>query len=241
MQVIKNLHQVYKGGFYMFSILVVEDDNNLRKLMCAALKQNGYMPHPAADGFEAFDEMEKYAVDLVISDVMMPGMDGYELTRQLRSAGFDMPVLMVTAKEAFKDKQSGFMAGADDYMVKPINIDEMLLRVGALLRRAKLASDKVLTVGNCVLNYDSLTVTIDGKPPETIPNKEFMLLFKLLSNPNQIYTRRQLLDEIWGMESEVDERTVDVHIKRIRERYSPNPNFDIVTVRGLGYKAVKKV
>ncbi|MBP3272189.1 MAG: response regulator transcription factor [Ruminococcus sp.] len=225
----------------MFSVLVVEDDPNLRKLMCAALKQNGYMPRPAADGFEALDEMEKYSVDLVISDIMMPNMDGYELARQLRNAGFDMPILMVTAKESFEDKQNGFMVGADDYMVKPINIDEMILRVGALLRRAKLASDKVLAVGTCKLNYDSLTVTMGDDVPETIPNKEFMLLFKLLSYPNQIFTRRQLLDELWGLESDVDERTVDVHIKRIRERYVPNDNFDIVTVRGLGYKAVKKV
>lgn len=224
----------------MFSVLVVEDDPNLRKLMCAALKQNGYMPRPAVDGLEALDEMEKYSIDLVISDIMMPNMDGYELARQLRSAGFDMPILMVTAKESFADKQNGFMVGADDYMVKPINIEEMILRVGALLRRAKLAADKLLTVGDCTLNYDSLTVSIAGAPPETIPNKEFMLLFKLLSYPNQIFTRRQLLDELWGLESDVDERTVDVHIKRIRERYVPNDSFDIVTVRGLGYKAVKK-
>lgn len=224
----------------MFSVLVVEDDPNLRKLMCAALKQNGYMPRPAVDGLEALDEMEKYSIDLVISDIMMPNMDGYELARQLRSAGFDMPILMVTAKESFADKQNGFMVGADDYMVKPINIEEMILRVGALLRRAKLATDKLLTVGDCTLNYDSLTVSIAGAPPETIPNKEFMLLFKLLSYPNQIFTRRQLLDELWGLESDVDERTVDVHIKRIRERYVPNDSFDIVTVRGLGYKAVKK-
>ena len=151
-----------------------------------------------------------------------------------------MPVLMVTAKDSFTDKQKGFMAGTDDYMVKPINIDEMILRVGALLRRAKMASDHALTVGSCTLNYDALTVTFEGKPPETIPNKEFMLLFKLLSYPNKIFTRRQLLDELWGLESEVDERTVDVHIKRLRERYTPNDDFDIVTVRGLGYKAVKK-
>ena len=225
----------------MFSVLVVEDDNNLRKLMCAALKQNGYMPRPAADGAEALDEMEKYSIDLVISDVMMPNMDGYELTRQLRSARFDIPVLMVMAKESFQDKQSGFMAGADDYMVKPINIDEMILRVGALLRRARLAAERLLIVGDYKLNYDSLTVSVGNEPPETIPNKEFLLLFKLLSYPNQIFTRRQLLDELWGMESEVDERTVDVHIKRLREKYIPNGSFDIVTVRGLGYKAVKKV
>lgn len=224
----------------MFSILVAEDDDSLRKLMCAALKQNGYMPYPAVDGEDALDVMERISVDLVISDIMMPKIDGYELVKQLRAARYEMPVLMVTAKDSFTDKQKGFMAGTDDYMVKPINIDEMILRVGALLRRAKMASDHALTVGSCTLNYDALTVTLEGKPPETIPNKEFMLLFKLLSYPNKIFTRRQLLDELWGLESEVDERTVDVHIKRLRERYTPNDDFDIVTVRGLGYKAVKK-
>ena len=224
----------------MFSILVAEDDDSLRKLMCAALKQNGYMPYPAVDGEDALDVMERISVDLVISDIMMPKSDGYELVKQLRAARYEMPVLMVTAKDSFTDKQKGFMAGTDDYMVKPINIDEMILRVGALLRRAKMASDHALTVGSCTLNYDALTVTFEGKPPETIPNKEFMLLFKLLSYPNKIFTRRQLLDELWGLESEVDERTVDVHIKRLRERYTPNDDFDIVTVRGLGYKAVKK-
>ncbi|CDA72544.1 putative heme response regulator HssR [Ruminococcus sp. CAG:579] len=224
----------------MFSILVAEDDDSLRKLMCAALKQNGYMPYPAVDGEDALDVMERISVDLVISDIMMPKIDGYELVKQLRAARYEMPVLMVTAKDSFTDKQKGFMAGTDDYMVKPINIDEMILRVGALLRRAKMASDHALTVGSCTLNYDALTVTFEGKPPETIPNKEFMLLFKLLSYPNKIFTRRQLLDELWGLESEVDERTVDVHIKRLRERYTPNDDFDIVTVRGLGYKAVKK-
>ena len=224
----------------MFSILVAEDDDSLRKLMCAALKQNGYMPYPAVDGEDALDVMERISVDLVISDIMMPKIDGYELVKQLRAARYEKPVLMVTAKDSFTDKQKGFMAGTDDYMVKPINIDEMILRVGALLRRAKMASDHALTVGSCTLNYDALTVTFEGKPPETIPNKEFMLLFKLLSYPNKIFTRRQLLDELWGLESEVDERTVDVHIKRLRERYTPNDDFDIVTVRGLGYKAVKK-
>ncbi len=225
----------------MFSILVVEDDNNLRKLMCASLKRNGYMPRPASDGYEALDEMDRVSIDLIISDIMMPNMDGYELVEKIRAAGYDMPVLMVTAKESFADKQRGFMIGIDDYMVKPINIDEMILRVGALLRRAKLAVDRVLTVGDCTLNYDALTVSFGDTQGETIPNKEFMLLFKLLSYPNQIFTRRQLLDELWGLESEVDERTVDVHIKRLRERYIPNDAFDIVTVRGLGYKAVKKV
>ena len=223
----------------MFQILVVEDDASLRKLMYAALKQHGYQPFTASDGQEALDMLEQTNIDLIISDVMMPNMDGYELTRQLRRANYELPILMVTAKESFEDKQEGFNAGTDDYMVKPIDINEMILRVGALLRRAKMASEHSLTVGKCVLDYDAQTVSIDGSPGETIPQMEFKLLFKLLSYPNKIFTRRQLLDELWGMDKDVDERTVDVHIKRLRERYGECPYFSIKTVRGLGYKAVK--
>lgn len=223
----------------MFQILVVEDDASLRKLMSAALKQHGYSCHTANDGVEALDVMEKINIDLIISDVMMPNMDGYELTRQLRRAKYDLPILMVTAKETFEDKQEGFIAGTDDYMVKPIDINEMILRVGALLKRSRMATEHLLVVGDSVLDYDAQSVSVGGGPAETIPSKEFMLLFKLLSYPNKIFTRRQLLDELWGMEKEVDERTVDVHIKRLRERYGNCKDFNIVTVRGLGYKAVK--
>ena len=225
----------------MFQVLVVEDDASLRKLMSAALKQNGYQPFTAEDGEMALDMLEKTNIDIVISDIMMPNMDGYELTMQLRRAKIDIPILLVTAKESFEDKQRGFMAGVDDYMVKPIDVNEMVLRVGALLRRAKMASEHSLTVGTCVLDYDAQSVKFGAGQAETIPQKEFLLLFKLLSYPNKIFPRRQLLDELWGMEHEVDERTVDVHIKRLRERYNGNPNFDILTVRGLGYKAVKLV
>lgn len=221
----------------MFQILVVEDDPSLRRLMSAALKQHGYTPHTANDGAEALDLLDKTNIDMIISDIMMPNMDGYELTRQLRRAGFNMPILMVTAKESFEDKQEGFMAGTDDYMVKPIDINEMILRVGALLRRAKMVSDHKLTIGSCVLDYDAVSISVGGQPAQTIPQKEFMLLFKLLSYPDKIFTRRELLDEIWGMEHEVDERTVDVHIKRVRERYRDCGDFEIITVRGLGYKA----
>ena len=223
----------------MFQILIVEDDSSLRKLISATLKQHGYSCHTANDGLEALDVMEKTNIDLIISDVMMPNMDGYELTRQLRRAKYDLPILMVTAKETFEDKQEGFTAGTDDYMVKPIDLNEMVLRVGALLRRSKMASEHSLVVGDSVLDYDAQSVSIGGGQAETIPTKEFMLLFKLLSYPNKIFTRRQLLDELWGMEKEVDERTVDVHIKRLRERYGDCKDFSIVTVRGLGYKAVK--
>ncbi|MBR1393297.1 MAG: response regulator transcription factor [Ruminococcus sp.] len=225
----------------MFQILIVEDDASLRKLMHAALKQNGYEPYTAEDGEKALDLLEKTNIDLVISDIMMPNMDGYELTEQLRRANYNFPILLVTAKETFEDKQRGFNAGVDDYMVKPIDVNEMILRVGALLRRSKMASEHSLTVGSCTLDYDAQSVSVNSGKAETIPQKEFMLLFKLLSYPNKIFTRRQLLDELWGMESEVDERTVDVHIKRLRERYNGNGSFDIVTVRGLGYKAVKLV
>jgi len=225
----------------MFQVLVVEDDASLRKLMSAALKQHGYEPFTAEDGQMALDVLEKTNIDLIISDIMMPNMDGYELTSALRKANYNLPILLVTAKESFEDKQKGFMAGIDDYMVKPIDVNEMILRVGALLRRSQMASEHSLVVGNCTLDYDAQSVKFGAGLAETIPQKEFLLLFKLLSYPNKIFTRRQLLDELWGMESEVDERTVDVHIKRLRERYKGNPNFDILTIRGLGYKAVKLV
>ena len=224
----------------MFQILCVEDDASLRRLMVAALKQHGYEAFTANDGLDALDVFEKQNIDLIITDIMMPNMAGYELARQLRRAGFEMPIIMVTAKETFEDKAKGFEVGVDDYMVKPIDINEMILRVAAVLRRSKMASEHSLTVGSCVLDYDAVSVKIGDAPAETIPKMEFKLLFKLLSYPNKIFTRRQLLDELWGMEKEVDERTVDVHVKRLRERFNAQNDFDIVTVRGLGYKAIKK-
>lgn len=230
-----------KEAYPVFQVLVVEDDASLRKLMSAALKQNGYIPFTAEDGLKALEVLDRTNIDLIISDIMMPNMDGYELTTQLRRANFDLPILMVTAKESFEDKQRGFMSGTDDYMVKPIDVNEMILRVGALLRRSKMVSEHSLSVGSCVLDFDAQSVKVGDEAAVTLPQKEFMLLFKLLSSPNKIFTRRQLLDELWGMEKDVDERTVDVHIKRLRERYKENPNFEIITVRGLGYKAVKKV
>lgn len=224
----------------MFNILVVEDDKNLRKLISATLKQNGYNSLMAEDGEIALDIMDKEHIDLVISDIMMPKLDGYNLVKALRDSGYNMPILMVTAKEMFEDKRKGFNVGADDYMVKPIDINEMILRVGALLRRAKISNEHRLSIGDIILDYDSISVSRHGDI-DTLPKKEFYLLFKLLSYPNVIFTRRQLLDEIWGMDNEVDERTVDVHIKRLRERYDSCTEFEIVTVRGLGYKAVKKI
>lgn len=223
----------------MFNILVVEDDIKLLKLLSAVLKKNGYNSYCAADGESALDILDKEYIDLIISDIMMPNMDGYELTKSLRDAGYNMPVLMVTAKDSFEDKQRGFSAGTDDYMVKPIDVNEMILRVGALLRRAKVVNEHKLTIGDTLLDYDSLSVN-NGKDMNILPKKEFYVLFKLLSNPDKIFTRRQLMDEIWGMDAEADERTVDVHIKRLRERFDGYPDFEIVTARGLGYKAVKR-
>ena len=222
----------------MFSILVVEDDKTFRQIMCAALTKNGYKATGAEDGEIALDVLDREHIDLIISDIMMPNMDGYELTQELRDAGYNMPILLVTAKERFEDKQKGFDAGIDDYMVKPIDLNEMLLRVAALLRRAKIANEHKLTFGKAELDNDSLTVTTENQSVQ-LPQKEFYLLFKLLSYPGKIFTRAQLMDEIWGMDSESDERTVDVHINRIRERFKNCKDFQVVTVRGLGYKAVK--
>jgi two-component system OmpR family response regulator len=223
----------------VFKILVVEDDTNTRKLMCAVLKQNGFETYAAEDGIAALHLMEKQHVDLVVLDLMMPNMDGYELTRQLRLSWGNLPILMVTAKQEPKDKKKGFLAGTDDYMTKPVDEEEMVLRIKALLRRAQIASDHKLTIGKVVLDYDALTVSREDTVI-TLPQKEFYLLFKLLSYPNMIFTRLQLMDEIWGLESETDDHTLNVHINRLRDRFGDWQEFEIVTVRGLGYKAVKK-
>ena len=224
----------------MFHIMVVEDDTNTRKLMGAVLSQNGYEPILATDGEDALQKMDTHHVDLILLDIMMPHMDGYEFTGILRESGCNIPILMVTAKESMSDKKRGFLTGADDYMVKPVDEEEMLLRISALLRRAHIASERKLTVGETVFDYDAMTVERGGYS-QLLPQKEFLLIFKLLSYAGKIFTRRQLMDERWDMDSESDERTVDVHINRLRERFRENPDFEIVTVRGLGYKAVKKV
>ena len=223
----------------MFRILVVEDDKNARRLMEAVLTRYGYEPICAKDGVEALEVLDHKHIDLVILDVMMPRMDGYEFTNTLRMSGNMLPILMVTARETQDDKKRGFIIGADDYMVKPVDEEEMILRIAALLRRSQIAGEKKLTVGGTTLFYDALSVET-GTGFLELPQKEFLLLFKLLSYPNNIYTRRQLMDEIWDMDSESDERTVDVHVSRLRERFRDNPDFDILTVRGLGYKAVIK-
>ena len=223
----------------MFNILVIEDNKNMRKLICATLKQNGYSTFEAEDGEVGLDVLDSTHIDLIICDIMMPNMDGYEFTETLRDGHCEIPIIIVTAKEQLEDKKKGFSIGADDYMVKPIDFEELILRIGAILRRSKIVNDHKITIGNTILDYNSLSVTSNGEC-NTLPKKEFYLLFKLVSSPDTIFTRRQLLDEIWGMESMADERTVDVHIKRIRERYRDSNDFEIVTVRGLGYKAVIK-
>ncbi len=224
----------------MFDILVVEDDRNTRYLMEAVLRRAGYNPICAIDGIDALDKMENNHVDLILLDVMMPRMDGYELTRELRSVGCDIPILMVTAKETSLDKKKGFIAGTDDYIVKPVDEEEMLLRIAALLRRAKIANEHKITVGQTVLDYDKMTVRTGSDPEISLPQKEFMLIYKFLSYPGKVFTRMALMDEIWDMGSETDPHTVDVHINRLRDKFKDNPDFEIVTVRGLGYKAVKK-
>lgn len=224
----------------MFNILVVEDDTKLNKLFCTALNRRGFHAVPAGDGEEAMDVLDREYIDLIISDIMMPNMDGYQFVQSLRDAEYNLPVLMITAKEGYEDKEKGFNLGIDDYMVKPVDVNEMILRVNALLRRAKIANDRQILCGHTVLNYDALTISFADKEI-LLPQKEFNLLYKLISYPNKIFTRQQLMDEIWGMESETDERTVDVHINRLRDKLKECQDVCIVTVRGLGYKAVKQV
>lgn len=222
----------------MLKILIAEDDGELRQLFSHVLIKNGYTVKGVADGKEALDAMEQSYYDLIISDVMMPVMDGFEFVRQLRQSGNSTPVLMITAKDAFDDMRQGFMSGTDDYMVKPVNVNEMVLRVGALLRRSQMINERRQVIGGTVMECDSLTVTCDGVS-SVLPQKEFMLLYKMASYPGRIFTRQQLMDEIWGYDTESDTHTVDVHIARLRDRFRDNQDFKIVTMRGVGYKVVK--
>lgn len=222
----------------MFQILVVEDHKSLRMLMKTRLEQAGYKVLQAQNGQEALEILEGQHVDLIISDIMMPLMDGFELIKSLREANFNMPILMVTAKEGFEDKEKGFRLGTDDYMVKPIDMNEMILRVAALLRRAKITNEHKLVIGDIVLDYDNLSINGPDLQIE-LPKKEFLLLFKLLSYPKRIFTRQQLMSEIWGLDTDIDERTVDSHIKKLRKKLEDRPEFKIITIRGLGYKAEK--
>ena len=224
----------------MFHILVVEDDPNARRLMRAVLERAEYSVSTAENGSAALEWMDTHHVDLIVLDVMMPGMDGYALTSELRASGSGIPILMVTAKQLPADKRMGFIVGTDDYMTKPVDTEEMLLRIKALLRRSQIVSERKLCIGDVELDYDALTIT-RGEDKQTLPQKEFYLLYKLLSYPDKIFTRIQLMDEIWGMESESGDTTVNVHINRLRRRFENYPEFELISVRGLGYKAVKRV
>ena len=222
----------------MFKILIAEDDSELRQLFSHVLIKNGYSVTGVCNGKEALDALDNGYYDLIISDIMMPEMDGYELVSSLRTAGYSIPVMMITAKDAFDDMRMGFVSGTDDYMVKPVNVNEMVLRVGALLRRAQMINDRRLVIGGTVMECDSLTVTWDGQSA-VLPQKEFMLLYKMASFPGRIFTRQQLMDDIWGYDSDTDTHTVDVHIGRLRDRFRDSKDFRIVTMRGVGYKVVK--
>ena len=221
----------------MFQILVVEDDKNTAKLMKAVLTHAGYEVHEAANGIEAMTVTDRQHIDLIVLDIMMPEMDGYEFTEQMRDCGDNTPILMVTAKQLPEEKCKGFLVGTDDYMIKPVNEEEMLLRIKALLRRAKAANERKLRIGRITLDYDALAVSRNGVS-QTLPQKEFFLLYKLLSYPDKIFTRLQLMDEIWGLESDTVSTTVNVHVNRLRKKFETWPEFEIIAIRGVGYKAV---
>ena len=220
-------------------LLIVDDEKLIRDVIKTYAETENYETVEAENGLEALEIIKNQKIDLIVLDIMMPKMDGFTLTEQLRNANYDMPILIITALDGLEDKRRGFRAGTDDYMVKPIDVNEMVWRVEALLRRSQINSERRITVGSTVLDCDSLTVSSDGTDT-SLPQKEFLLLFRLLSSMNRIFTRRQLMDELWGLDSEADPHTLEVHVSRLRERFRDNPDFEIVTVRGLGYKAVKK-
>lgn len=223
----------------MFHILVVDDDRSTRRYLQAVLETEKYRVSVAENGAEALALLDREQIDLALVDVMMPVMDGYTFTKLLRESGSEMPVLMLTAKQLPMDERQGFLSGTDDYMSKPVNEELLLLRIKALLRRARIASERRLKIGEAVLDYDARTVSRPGETVE-LPEKEFMLLFQLLSTPGKIYTRIQLMDAIWGADSETGWETVTVHVGRLRKRFENWDDFSIESVRGLGYKAVRK-
>ena len=220
-------------------ILIVEDDKELRQLFQSVLVKNGYNVKVVSNGKEALDTIENNYFDLIISDIMMPVMDGYEFVRSLRESGYNTPVMMITAKTTFDDMKLGFLSGSDDYMVKPVNVNEMVLRVGALLRRSQMINERRQVIGNTILECDSFTVHSNGEEM-LLPLKEFLLLYKMVSFPGKIFTRQQLMMDIWGYDSDSDTHTVDVHIERLRKKFRDNNDFEIITMRGIGYKVVKR-
>ena len=221
----------------MEKILIAEDDADLLKIFQTVLRKEGYEVIPVEDGAKALEYLNREYVDLIISDIMMPNLDGYQLITALRDAGQKTPILLITAKEGFDDMRKGFSLGTDDYMVKPVNMNELVLRVQALIRRSRMQNERRQTFGPLTMELDSMTITV-GEESQVLPQKEFMLLYKLLNSPGKTFTRQQLMDEIWGTDSPSDVRTVDVHINRLRERFRDLPDYEIVTVRGLGYKLI---
>jgi len=221
----------------VFKILIVEDDKELSLLFQKVLEKSGYQVKSASDGAQALEVLDREYIDLIISDIMMPVMDGYELVSELRSAGYQIPVLMITAKSSFDDMRQGFLSGSDDYMVKPIELDELLLRVRALLRRANIEMERKITVGNLILDADAMSAEIDGEEI-SLTTREFNIIYKLLSYPKKTFSRAQLMDEFWGVETDTSLRAVDVYVTKLRDKLSACDGFKIVTVRGLGYKVV---
>lgn len=222
----------------MFNILIADDQPNIRRLYEYTLEKNGYRPFAAADGEDALKVLGEQHIDLVILDIMMPKLDGYGCLKAMRESGINIPVLMITARDSPEDLRKSFLLGTDDYMTKPVDETEMLLRIKAILRRSKISEEQRIVVGGTTLLYDSFSVIKDGVSA-VLPRKEFQILFKLLSFPGKTFTRQNLMDEFWSMDSDSEARTVDVHINRLRERFRDNGDFEIITVRGLGYKAVR--
>lgn len=223
----------------MFKILVVEDDRDLNRSVCAFLNHSGYEATGCMDARQAYDAMYETMFDLIVSDIMMPGIDGFEFARNVRALNENIPILFMTARDDIASKQRGFRIGVDDYMVKPIDLDELFLRIGALLRRAKIASSRKLEVGRFTMDADEFTAELDGEEiPMTV--REFNILYKLLSYPKKTFTRQQLMDEFWDAESETAPRAVDVYMTKLRSKLADCDDFEIKTVHGLGYKAVLK-
>ena len=224
----------------MINVLVIEDEENIREIISKVLSREGYHVFEASSAEEGLDIIDKNLINLIVLDLTLPKMDGYEFTKELREANIEIPILMATAHQLLIDKHKGFMAGTDDYMTKPLDMDEFVLRIKALLRRSKIVNERKITIGKVTLDYDSLTVTREDDK-QTLPQKEFYLLYKLLSYPDKIFTRIELMDEIWGYETDSDDTTINVHVNRLRKRFDKYPEFEIKAIRGLGYKAVKKI
>ena len=224
----------------MINVLVIEDEENIRTIIKKVLTREGYKVLEAGSAEEGLEIIDKKPIDLIVLDVTLPNMDGYEFTKELRSSHMEIPILMATARQLPMDKHKGFIVGTDDYMTKPLDMDEFILRIKALLRRSKIVSERKIQIGKVTLDYDSLTVTRENEKT-TLPQKEFYLLYKLLSYPDKIFTRLELMDEIWGFETDSEDTTINVHINRLRKKFESYPEFEIKAIRGLGYKAVKKI